>query len=720
MNYPVGFRLWIVHGRARLIIDNSKFRVIFRFQKIRSVLITVLILVLLIAFTYRREVIVKPVPGKPFWYGYRKILALLAMTVIPIVSVNWLIPDRQLGTAQERLEFGEKENDPLIISHAYRDLCLQYPDSLELQFRYIDILTATHNYYYKDFEFDDHRRKPETVTMMRIYAQAVAKKSPGIDDSLLQLLPENKPYAHYLRAITHGETGSRYVEKELLKELLINPNSKRVRDFLWQYYYLFNKQKLGKIVHDPQFDEVIPPGFRNGWYFRHGEYGHYFLNIVVQRFGNVEWLTLLSAFLVSLVWLIFLRSMDVFNREKWSLIALVFLGGAVFTILCLPIYDFAYYKLDWNPNGEPFNDFLYCVTVIGGSEELVKMLPWVLFALFSKRMREPYDYLLYASVSALGFAFTENLMYLEDAGNIVSRTIMSSVSHMFDASIVAYAFILAKYRYRQRFWKIAMPVFGFAFACLAHGFYDFWLISESVKEYYYITLLFFVASLHVWFFFKNNALNNSGFFSAGTAYDARFQQDLLTFSMLGILMVEFIAVSLRYGADDGNAVIRQKALIVFLFLVYLSVILQRFDLKRGVWNKWRFRLPGFVTTMIGLPYNENGSEGDRNFVGQALRLFAPKTNPYIGDKLPKSGVCVRRITVGGNPNWYVFQLNTPIRYGNYVETHIVLKNKRPDQLLDEPKIEIYFMFIPDIHLLNREEIDVRDLRYAGRAYSMPV
>jgi hypothetical protein len=124
--------------------------------------------------------------------------------------------------------------------------------------------------------------------------------------------------------------------------------------------------------------------------------------------------------------------------------------------------------------------------------------------------------------------------------------------------------------------------------------------------------------------------------------------------------------------------------------------------------------------MLGRSNDEGGSEESRNFVGQTLRLFAPKTNPYIGDKLPKSGVCVRKVTVGGNPNWYVFQLNTPIRYNNFVETHIILKNKRPDQPLDEPKIEIYFMFIPDIRLLNEEEINVRDLRYAGRAYSMPV
>ena len=48
------------------------------------------------------------------------------------------------------------------------------------------------------------------------------------------------------------------------------------------------------------------------------------------------------------------------------------------------------------------------------------------------------------------------------------------------------------------------------------------------------------------------------------------------------------------------------------------------------------------------------------------------------------------------------------------------KNKRPDQPLNEPKIEIFFMFIPDSGMLNAQEINARDLRYAGRAYSMPI
>lgn len=692
-------------------------------SKSNALLYSILVLLFLIAVSYRQDVTSKPIPGKPLWYSYRRILALLAMTIVPLLLVNWLIPQRQLETPQERIEFGLKHNDPLMVSHAYRDLCNHYPDSIELQFSYIDILEDYHNYYYHDFEFDPLVHRPETIALMQAYAQIVSKEG-SYAEWPLQDVPADRPYVHYLEAFrgyVRGNIGQREIEEHLLREIRINPGVERVYKLLWRVYLYGNDAKLDRFMRDRQSAQYISAGYRNNYYFTHGEFRLYARNIFESRLGHVGWLTLLAAFLVSLVWVIFLRSMDVFNREKWQNIILVFLGGAVFTFLCLPIYDYAQLVLGFQLNGKAVNDFFYCVVVVGGSEEWVKLLPWLLFAVFSKRMKEPYDFLLYASISALGFAFTENLMYLENTGNLVTRTITSSVAHMFDASIVAYAFILAKYRYKKRIWKIATPVIGFILAALAHGFYDFWLVSDAVEEYYFMTMIFFIASLHIWFFFKNNALNNSGFFSESRAYNANFQQDLLTFSLLGILMLEFIFVSWEYGADDGNTIISSRSIIVFLFLIYMSLMLQRIDLRRGVWNKWRFRMPTFSDSIFGLPFGKGRDDDeDENYVGLQLRLFAPKTNPYIGDKLPKSGVCVRKITVGGDPNWYVFQLNTPIHYSSYASSHIILKPKLAGQSLEEPKIEIYFMFIPDIFMIDAEDIDIRRLRYAGRAYSMPI
>lgn len=683
----------------------------------------IVFVLILIAFTYRKEVISKPIAGKPIWYPYRKLIALVLITIVPIVLANTFIPDRLLTTPQEQIDAGKENGDRYMVSIAYKDLCAQYPDSVSLQFDCIDILAD-----YRQYDYEDLMRTitkinpgPETKLLAKAYIQLKVEVYDR-NDTLLESIPDNYRFVNYLKTFEGLQNNSLSVtecEQLLRREIALNPNNERAYRLLLSIYTNSGAtQKRDALLCDAQARPFFSDQVKNDYYFSHGHWGLYFQNIIESRVLSVSWLTFLAALLVSLVWIFFLRSMDVFNRERWQPIVIVFIGGALFTHLCLAFYDAAELYFHFTINGEALNDFMYCFAVIGGGEELVKLLPWLLFALFSKRMKEPYDYLFYACISALGFAFAENLMYLEDTGNIVGRTIMSSVGHMFDASIVAYAFILAKYRYKQRIWKILTPILGFVAAALAHGFYDFWLISDAVSDFSFVTIIFFIASLHVWFFFKNNALNNSGFFSGSNAYNANFQQDLLTFSLLAILMVEYIMVSWKYGADDGNNRIRSSVIMIFMFLIYVSVMLQRFDLKKGVWNKWRFRMPAFSRSIFGMA--GDGDEDDQDYIGLKLRLFAPKSNQYIGDKLPKSGVCVQKIEVNGQGGWYVFQLNTPINYNNYVSTHIVLKNKYPNQSLNEPKIEIYFLFIPDIHLLQAENLNVKQLRYAGRAYSMPI
>jgi len=690
-------------------------------------IVPIIIVLFLVGITYRKDVIARQIPGKPFWYPYRKMLALLVMTITPIVLVNYFLPAEVIRTADDKIELGKKDYNIVLLTEGYEELSKRYPDSVELQMQYVDQRINGSNYKLQDFDLSYPHSSKLTRALMQVYIEVVSD-SPKVRLSRLDSVPPDAPFVHYVRGLAYKSFNPKdynQIRYHIRREVVLHPQCQRGWEFLWTLFRQGNHAaELDALMQNPDATQFLPVAYRQDYYFRHGQWLNYMTAIIEARILTVSLITLISAFLVSFVWLVFLRSMDIFNRESWWNISLVFIGGAAFTLLCLPIYDYAHLVLDFRMNGEIGTDFLYCVAVIGGGEELVKLLPWVIFALLSRRLREPYDYLLYASVSALGFAFTENLMYLEDSGNIVVRSIMSAVGHMFDASVVAYALILAKYRFKQRFWKIVTPVIGFILAALCHGFYDFWLISSAAEGYYFVTFIFFMFSLHVWFYFKNNAMNNSGFFASGS-FNAGFQQDLLTFSILGILILEFVMISFQFGTHDGNLVIGARSVIIVFFLVYISLIIHKIDLKKGVWQKWRFRMPAITGGLLRLPFGrgsdqEDDDDADRDFTGLKLRLFAPKTNKYIGDKLPKSGVCVSRVTVSGDPGWYVFQLNTPIHYNNYVPTHIILRSRNRNEPLDEPKIEIYFMFIPDIRLISDAEVDVKQLRYAGRAYSVPI
>ena len=86
----------------------------------------------------------------------------------------------------------------------------------------------------------------------------------------------------------------------------------------------------------------------------------------------------------------------------------------LFTFLVYPISDFFELTFNLQMKGDFYHDLIYSSVVIGFVEELVKIIPFLLLLKFFKFIDEPYDYILYASSSALGFAFMENMIYFED------------------------------------------------------------------------------------------------------------------------------------------------------------------------------------------------------------------------------------------------------------------------------------------------------------------
>lgn len=539
--------------------------------------------------------------------------------------------------------------------------------------------------------------------------------------------------------------------KHFYNEIELNPGFDKSYKQIALIHKKENSDSLDNFMTNDNYTFYLPYSWKKSFYYEEGYIWKYLKLIYLKILDDFHWMIFLVAFSVSFAWVVFLRMMDIYKREKWRDILIVFILAALMTNICLAFYDYATYDLNWKLDGTFWNDFMYCTVVIGGSEELVKFLPWILFAFFAKKLKEPYDYILYASVAALGFAFIENLTYFQNYNNITIRTIMSTVAHMFCASIVAFSFIYANYRFKgQRIYQVLVVLVGFFLAMLAHGFYDFWLISNAVNDYAFITTIFFVISLHIWFYFKNNAMNHSPFFRGGQKFNVLKQQDLLNITVIGALTIHYILISYEFGARYGNSIIISNGIIVAVFILYMSFQLDNLAIEKKLWNRLSFStiLPfkkignffkrvgestsnngkgGFIGGIFGrgsynFHYNQRNkpSPEERNLSGLSLRLFAPKSNPYIGSDLPVSGTCIRKVTVSGNPNWYVFKLNKKITFNDFVDDHIILKNKDASQSLLVDRIEVYFMFIPRREMLSDDTFDISELRYADRCYSRPL
>lgn len=120
----------------------------------------------------------------------------------------------------------------------------------------------------------------------------------------------------------------------------------------------------------------------------------------------------------------------------------------------------------------PAGLFAYAILAIGLTEELAKMLPFVIVVLRFRAFDDARDGIVYASFIALGFSLVENLHFLPLLGPVegMARGFAGPLVHIVFASVWGYHVGIAL--------RTGRPVLPAAAAWLAatavlHGIYDF-------------------------------------------------------------------------------------------------------------------------------------------------------------------------------------------------------------------------------------------------------
>lgn len=137
----------------------------------------------------------------------------------------------------------------------------------------------------------------------------------------------------------------------------------------------------------------------------------------------------------------------------------------------------------------------YSILAIGGTEEIAKMLPFLIVVLRFKAFDEPVDGIVYAAFIALGFASAENIQYLQYVTGLemIARGFASPLVHIMFASIWAHHIGLAFLQQQ----KLAIVIFKYlGLAALAHGSYDFIVIALPLSALPLSALLILV--IWVW------------------------------------------------------------------------------------------------------------------------------------------------------------------------------------------------------------------------------
>ena len=664
-----------------------------------------------------------------FFLKSKKWIILILIIAVPAVIINFIFPDGKPLTESERLE---KE-----ISHylfeidrkkSYEELLDLHPDSMELRIRYIDYLEESHNLTCsavtnKTFSTND------TINQLAKSYSFLTHWDNRLNNCRQQLDEWNfgsydVPFQNFILGYKSMLEG-KYDEAEMhyLAEQETNPkNALNTKELLSLYRWEFPK-KFNSYINQPGKLSYLSQSRQRQFYFMAGNWNSYFKSLYLRSLDNVSLLAISAALLISILWMFFIREFDFFNKEKWRDLIIVFLFSCLMTNLCLILYDF-YHSLGYGIGNGVMHDLFYSVFVIGTSEEIVKLIPWVLFGIFTKKLKEPFDYILYASVSALGFAFIENWMYLEDPWNITIRSIMSTTSHMFDASIIAYSIILARYKYKTKKAKIILPIIGFCAASLSHGFYDFWLISPDVSDYAFITKIFFILSFHVWFYFINNATNLSPFYKHQKLNRLK-QMDVLTLGLISILALEYTLYSLQFSAESGNDLFFKRANIIFIFLLYCYVLIYQLSFSKGNWIKFKIPLIGNIGQLLLLSSDNFNREEVAEKISKIdvmylkLDIFVAKSNRYVKESFPKKGVIERKVSVDDSEGWYLLKWKQPIHFRGHHSDFAIIKTKSNQKSLMEDKVEVILFFPKSREHVNKSDFISKELTFTGKAFSRP-
>ena len=217
----------------------------------------------------------------------------------------------------------------------------------------------------------------------------------------------------------------------------------------------------------------------------------------------------IAAFLIAFVYILFLRRMDIFENEKPIYTFVTFILGCVFLFLVFVLQAIWPLQQMFSDDGDLLDRLQFHIIAVALFEETVKILPFLIMFSFRRIVNEPFDFIKYASVGAMGFAALENVLYFSKYSLeiVESRAFYTSIMHMFTSSVIAYQMMYVKYRLNKSAWLGFIP--GYLSAVIIHGLYNA-LIGH--QETYFLGIGLSVGILVLWGRIMNNALNASPFF----------------------------------------------------------------------------------------------------------------------------------------------------------------------------------------------------------------
>lgn len=188
---------------------------------------------------------------------------------------------------------------------------------------------------------------------------------------------------------------------------------------------------------------------------------------------------LLTAIAPVFIIIIYIYIKDKYEKEPKRLLLLSFISGAIVSIVITTIlYSGFDVLLPLENHYSIGQQFIKAFFVVGLTEEFSKYIIVRYISQPRRAFNEPFDGIIYAVMVSMGFAATENIMYVLQGGYEVAllRAFTAVPAHATFAILMGYFMGKAKFSNN----KVMLNFTGLFLAVVFHGMYDFFLFVDYI------------------------------------------------------------------------------------------------------------------------------------------------------------------------------------------------------------------------------------------------
>ena len=184
-------------------------------------------------------------------------------------------------------------------------------------------------------------------------------------------------------------------------------------------------------------------------------------------------------------------------------------------------------------------------------------------------------------------------------------------------------------------------------------------------------------------------------------------QNYLIYALSFVLMFQYLAISFKFGHEKGWYSLKASLISGGYLIIFISANLGTISIKHRKWKPLQIKLPKFSLQLEHDP---------DDIINEEFDIIGVSKNRDLKRLFPNKGKILKRETVSGNEQYYLFELENKKEILDFCGTHIIIKAKyigKPIKVDERIEVAV-FVFLSDDKIY-AEEKQREDFLFKGWA-----